>query len=423
MKILYLNPVGQIGGAEAVLLDVLAGVRDAEPDWPLYLILGEPGPVAERASKLGVSVSILPFPPAVARLGDAGAGGPAGREVGKLALARRLGFALPRIWAYRAQLRRAIAEIQPDLLHSNGFKMHLLGLWSRPGKIPLIWHIHDYVSRRMLMAKLMKMSAGQCAVAVTNSTSVSSDLAALCPGLQVETVLNAIDLNRFSPQGPQLDLDQRAGLPPAAPGTIRVGLLATMARWKGHAVFLEALSKIPAEVPIRGYIVGGALYQTDGSQWTIAGLKALAASLGVADRVGFTGFTDQPASAMRALDIVVHASTDPEPFGLVIVEAMACGRAVIVSHAGGAAEIVREGIDALTHTPGAAAELAQRIEQLAQDASLRARLGGAGRFRAEKLFDRGRLAADLIRVYNTAAPSGLLAKQSLERERLVSSQR
>ncbi len=55
---------------------------------------------------------------------------------------------------------------------------------------------------------------------------------------------------------------------------------------------------------------------------------------------------------MRALDIVVHASTRPEPFGLVIAEAMACGRAVITSAAGGAAEIVESEVDALTHTPG-----------------------------------------------------------------------
>ena len=55
---------------------------------------------------------------------------------------------------------------------------------------------------------------------------------------------------------------------------------------------------------------------------------------------------------MRALDVVVHASTQPEPFGLVIAEAMACGRAVVVSSGGGAAEIVTPGEDALVHEVG-----------------------------------------------------------------------
>src|SRR5207247_439443 len=66
------------------------------------------------------------------------------------------------------------------------------------------------------------------------------------------------------------------------------------------------------------------------------------------DRVGFTGFLDDPASAMRALDIVVHASTQPEPFGLVIAEGMACGRAVIASRSGGSVEFIESGTNALT---------------------------------------------------------------------------
>ena len=85
------------------------------------------------------------------------------------------------------------------------------------------------------------------------------------------------------------------------------------------------------------------MYDTAGSQHTMEELQALADGLGLGGRVGFTGFLP-PAPAMRALDVVVHASTRPEPFGLVIAEAMACGRAVITSAAGGAAELVDAGV-------------------------------------------------------------------------------
>src|SRR5436309_2890928 len=101
----------------------------------------------------------------------------------------------------------------------------------------------------------------------------------------------------------------------------------------------------------------------------------MADEFGVADRVGFTGFVEDAASALRALDVVVHASTAPEPFGLVIAEASACGRAVVASRAGGVLEIIEEGRDALAHTPGDASELAARITELATDANLRASLG------------------------------------------------
>ena len=80
-------------------------------------------------------------------------------------------------------------------------------------------------------------------------------------------------------------------------------------------------------LPVRAYIVGDAVYQTEGSQYSLDELRQRARSLGVADRVGFTGFVHTPEATFRALHIVVHASTEPEPFGLVIAEAMACGRA------------------------------------------------------------------------------------------------
>ena len=104
----------------------------------------------------------------------------------------------------------------------------------------------------------------------------------------------------------------------------------------------------------------------------------------------------------RALDVVVHASTAPEPFGLVIAEAMACGRAVVVSSAGGAAEIVTHGVDAMTHPPGDVDALAASIRALARDPAKRAALGRAARQTAMRAFDRGRLARELLTVYESA---------------------
>ena len=169
------------------------------------------------------------------------------------------------------------------------------------------------------------------------------------------------------------------------------------------ALPLGALALLPADLPVRGYIVGGALYQTAGSQLNLQDLSALAGELKLNGRVGFTGFVHDPAAAMRALDIVVHASIEPEPFGRVIVEGMACGRAVIASRAGGVVEIINEGTDALGHKPGDANMLADCIKQLVLDKDLRARLGLAGRRTAELRFDRQRLAGELLPLYQRLA--------------------
>ncbi len=401
MKIAYLDPTAQGGGAERILFEILAAVRAARPDWPLHVTFGAAGPMVLRIRALGVSTAVLPFPPSLARLGDAQLG-PNGnrRGTGMARLLQKMLRAAPATAAYLVALRRTLAQFAPDLVHANGLKMDLLGLWARPRGTPVLWHVHDDVARRPMMARLMRLNSGACAGAVANSKSVAEWLRTVCGDrLRVFAVYNAVDLGRFSPLGRRLDLDALAGLHPAPAGTVRVGLVATMARWKGHEVFLRALSALPATLPIRGYIVGGPIYQTDDSQYSVEELRAIASTVGVSDRVGFTGFVDDSAAAMRTLDIVVHASTQPEPFGLVIAEAMACEKAVIVSEAGGAAEIVSVGTDVLSHRPGDAAALARAIVAFATDARLRSRFGRAARASAEQKFDRARLADELIPIY------------------------
>ena len=71
--------------------------------------------------------------------------------------------------------------------------------------------------------------------------------------------------------------------------------MATFARWKGHRVFLEALALLNPDLPVRGYIIGGPIYQTDGSQWSLAELKQEAERLGLRGKVGFTGFIEDPS--------------------------------------------------------------------------------------------------------------------------------
>jgi glycosyltransferase involved in cell wall biosynthesis len=402
MKILYLSACAQLGGAEKSLLDVLASMRAAKPDWPLRLIASEDGPLISRSIALGVPTTIVPLPSALARMGDAAVGGPAGHQRSRWSLLIEMLRAAPAVLGYVRRLRSVIRELAPDVIHSNGFKLHVLGLWAKPKRVPIIWHIHDYVSSRPLMARLLRYYAKRAALAVANSSSVAADLTSVCGNrLMVKTIYNAIDLDNFSPVGPTLDLDSLSGFGQAPPETIRVGLLGTLARWKGHETFLRAMALIPADVPARGYIAGGALYQTNGSQHSLAELKQLAGKLGVADRVGFTGFVDEPASAMRSMDIVVHASTEPEPFGLVIVEGMACGRAVIASEGGGARELITVETNALGHAPGDADALAKCITRLATDSDLRRRLGDAGRSTAEQRFDRARLAKELAPLYTS----------------------
>jgi glycosyltransferase involved in cell wall biosynthesis len=400
LRIVYLNPGARLGGAERVLLDLITEVRAARPEWELNLITGEEGPLLERVRVVGAGAEVVPFPGLLARFGDAGAGGPAGNAIGRVEFAGGMiaaGIVSP---GYLRTLRGAIRAKSPQLVHTNGFKMHLMGARAAPRSARVVWHLHDYLGMRPLASRLLAMNTTRATLAIANSRSVAEDARVALGGrLRVIPIYNGIDLHGFDSDGPRLDLDALACVPRPESPVVRVGLLATMARWKGHEVFLRALAMLPRDLPVRGYVIGGKIYSTRASETETSELRSVAASFGLNGRVGFTGFVDEPARAIRALDVVVHSSTHPEPFGCVIAEAMACARPVIVSAAGGAVEIVRPGEDALTFEPGDAAALADCIRRLAEDASLRGRLGRAGRAAAVSRFDRVRMAREVISVY------------------------
>ena len=88
---------------------------------------------------------------------------------------------------------------------------------------------------------------------------------------------------------------------------------------------------------------------------------------------------------------------------MVVVEGMACGKAVIVSQAGGAAELFEEGKTALGHPPGDSTRLAEAMRRLIAEPELRQRLGEAGRQYVAATFSRQALAQQLTEVYRRIA--------------------
>ena len=404
MRIAFLTVSAEMGGSERSLVELLRGVRRLHPDWALDVVLPREGPLAAEVRAAGASPIILPMPGRLARLGEWARGGLAARGATLLAM--------PAAASYARALRRLLRRLGSDVVHSNGFKLHVLGARAVDRRTPLVWHIHEYVTPRPLSRTLLRACAGRVAAAVANSHSVARDLAvAVGPRLPIRTIYNGVDLDEFSPRSEArpaevADLDALAGWPPAAPGTIRMGLVATFGRWKGHDVFLRALAQLDPALPVRAYIVGGAVYDTAGSQLSLEALRRMTADAGLTSRVAFTGFVPRTAPVLRALDVVVHASTRPEPFGLAIAEAMACGCAVVVSAAGGAAEIVEAGHDALTHDPGDAGGLSTALTRLAADPGLRRTLGIAARASAVAKFDAQSFATAVASVYESVAAAG-----------------
>lgn len=389
MKIVFVNPVGVIGGAERALLTIMDALLNTKSDIKIYLIAGTDGPLIAQAQKLGVEVKVLKLPEEFNQLGDSVL-----KRNSKIIARMKLLFQLvslsPSLWQYLQEFRQTIEVLKPSIIHTNGIKANLITALSGIKNIPVIWHIQDFYGARPLVAKLLRWVSKRATSAIAISQSVAEDVKKTLPGLPVEVIYSAIDINYFYP------------IPSPANFPLKVGLVATFARWKGHDIFLEAASEILKTNPnlnVRFCIVGGAIYQTRGSQFSEQELKEKAAHLDIADKVDFLGFQTDIAKAYRDLDIVVHASTQPEPFGLAIVEAMACGKPVIVSQAGGAAELFTHNYDAIGVLPGEPQALAVAILDLLNHPEKRQLISVQARQTIIKSFSHERLGKQILDIY------------------------
>jgi glycosyltransferase involved in cell wall biosynthesis len=431
MRIVFINPIGRIGGAERSLLAWMKAAGRAYPAARLCLIVPSDESLASRAREIGVEIEVIPMPASVARLGGGTLRGSrvaaAGRLLGGMMIA------LPGAIAYARRVRAALRRLEPGLIHSNGLKCHLLLRLIAPAGVPIVWHIHDFIGQRPRMAGALRWASSAASAGVAVSRAVEADARGVLAELPLHVVYNVTDMGEADAGreagdagtrpavgtvepgrgdaekvgrgvGDGAALDGLAGLAAAGRGTVRVVLVATYARWKGQGVFLQAAAramKSPGAPPMRFYIVGGPIYHTGGSQFTEAELRAMAAELGVGGIVGFIGFQNDPAGIYRSADVVVHASTEPDPFGLTVIEAMACGRATIAVKAGGSAELFTDGRDAVGIMPNDPAALAEAILTLAASEDSRMRLGMAARETVARRFNPDNLPARIREVYET----------------------
>ncbi len=409
MKVVFLSTEAGLGGAERCLEDLAIGLPARDASWETHAVLLADGPLAERLRRGGVGVTILPLPGEVSGWGEAASSGFSDRVKALLSGGKASAPALK----FASVLRRTLVGLSPDIVHTNGSKAHLLGAVAGANNAKLLWHLHDFLGSRGLSRLLLPLASRRVSLAVANSQAVADDAASVLKNVSVEFVHNGVDLGYFRPgSGDGAWLDGCAGL--SASSGPRIGLVATYARWKGHLNFLAAAAQASGRIPnARFYVVGGPIYRTSASQFSLEELKAEAKRLGIDDRVGFVPFQADVAKVYRALDVVVHASTEPEPFGRAIVEAMACGRAVIATSVGGAAEILSNPEEAVTVGPKDPAGLASAIVRLAQDEKLRRKMGDRARAAATERFSVTRYVDGFLEKYRRLAAPPASSKRVL----------
>lgn len=214
---------------------------------------------------------------------------------------------------------------------------------------------------------------------------------------QVVTVHEGIDIDRVAGAAP-VDLHAELALPAGAP---IVGNVAALVPHKGQRHLIEAVPLVLRAVPDARFIVVG-----EGE--LRASLERQIHDLGVEPHVCLTGFRRDVPGLIKAFDLFVLCSTT-EGLGTSVLDAMACGRAVVGTHAGGIPEsVVDDETGVLVPTHDSAA-LAAAIVRLLRDEALRRRMGEAGRERVEKKFSVERMVEETAAVYERLASRSISA--------------
>jgi glycosyltransferase involved in cell wall biosynthesis len=215
------------------------------------------------------------------------------------------------------------------------------------------------------------------------------------------TIYDGIDPARFVTGGGAA-VRREFAVPDGAP---LVGIVGHIQEWKGQLLVAEAVARARRTVPeLRCLVVGGV--HRFGAAYAAA-LEARIAAADLRGHVILTGARRDVAACMDAMDVVVHAS-NREPFGRVLLEAMAVGRPLVAPREGGPTEIVADGETGLLVPPRDPDALAAALVRLLQDAPRRAAMGQAARRRVADVFDIHDHARAVERVFDEvlAAPPG-----------------
>jgi glycosyltransferase involved in cell wall biosynthesis len=348
--LLFLDHAPALGGAEHSLLMLLEHLDRSR--WRPHLACTG-GPLAERATALDVPVHVVPMP----RL--------RGRPMALWRLARG-GLAVTRIVG-----REDVVLLLSNTMRASFYAAAAARLTGRP----LIWHVRDILRERWYMRLMCRWSA--------RAIAVSGAAAAPVPCGQTTVVVpDGVDPRRFDPaldgRGFRAELQIESDAP-------LVGCVGWLQDWKGQDRVLRAAALVARRRPDARFVIVGAS-AFDSGRDHFGELKALAATLGLAGRVIFTGHREDVPRVLAALDLLVHGAR-AEPFGRVLVEAMAMARPVVAFADGGVPEIVVDGQTGRLAPPGDVEALAAAVLDLLANPDGRRQMGERARARAVSHFD------------------------------------
>lgn len=278
------------------------------------------------------------------------------------------------------ELAAIMRDRRVDLLYCNNMNVKTVGAFAaRPSRTPTVFHVrnvHEHPAKVLLYGRTLgRMPHVKRIIAVSERAAAPYRRYA---AEKVTVVNNGVDLTLFDPaRVPRGRLRGELGLPPDA---VVVGYTGQIIPRKGIDLLVRAMAQLMADRPALHFVALG-LAPIGSATDYVAEYSALAAQLGVADRVHFAGFRDDIRHAVVDFDLLALPAWQ-DPFPRSVIEALALGTPVVASAVGGIPEIIDHGVHGLLVRPGDVGGLADALARLIDDRALRAELGRAGRARA-----------------------------------------
>jgi glycosyltransferase involved in cell wall biosynthesis len=293
-------------------------------------------------------------------------------------------------------LKRIIDEIKPDLVHlNNGYAcMHEWMLACSLSGIKVLAHDRgtEYPCNRQTKVFVRLLDAIICVSDSFKNNVVQQNL----KPKRLRRVYNGIRVDVFENSGSAGNgtIKREFGI---ANGQPVVGIVGNIQRWKGQLVVLQAIHELKKTVPgIKCLIIGQVAQRSEDYKEE---LDAYVRDNDLGNNIIFTGFrTDIPA-ILNALDIVVHASVDPEPFGRVILEGMAMRKPVIATNFGGPTEIILPYETGMLVPPNDPQKMADAITYCLSDKDRAREMGERGRQRFVEMFSSEKMVKETEKVY------------------------
>jgi glycosyltransferase involved in cell wall biosynthesis len=366
LNVLYVNHTGAVSGAERSLLDLLNGLRGEVND---RLACPREGPLADAARRLGVPVDAIPGTDGSLKLHP-----------------RETPIAIGRMSLAAAHTARHARRMGADVIHANSIRAGLVAVpAARITGVPAVVHVRDRLPRSRVADASLRLIARGARIVVANSRYTAEGVRAVTEYGRVRVVYNPVDLARFDRS--QVDRSQTRAELGLDGDAFVLAVIGQITPWKGQREAVEALARLRREhAEAHLLIVGEAKFVSDATRYDnrtyYAELERAIAAHELEDRVHLLGERADVPAIMGALDALLVPSWE-EPFGRVVIEAMALGLPVVATSVGGPAEIISDDVDGILLAPRDPERWAGAIVGLADSRALRRRLGDAAVRRAE----------------------------------------